>query len=286
MLDLLGRLASSRFIDNPIFIVGGSRSGTVALLMAMGKHKHILSTPSEDPFITDVGGMVHALEYCSEVEKDYYLRTLRISHEYIYKSLRRLAMESALGKHYGLKQLVKQAVGSEGKLFQKRFWCTKTFPSELVAQGLLKLYPGTRFIWILRNGVNVVHSRRKFPEFRELSFENHCQHWAESIMRFSYLFRLSESIVVRQEELADDPDKIFRRIFNHIGISYDPRPTEFALTHLVHPLDDESTSTGVDVKKVLSERPPAYENWTVEQKSMFKDICGEAMSKAGYNLGF
>jgi hypothetical protein len=285
MLGQLGKLASARFIDKPIFIVGGSRSGTIALLMAIGKHRRILSSPSEDPFITDLGGMVHALEYCSDVERDYYLRTLRISHDYIYKSLHRLALESAFGRHYGLKQLVKYTLENGLGLFQKRYWCTKTFPSELVTQGLLKLYPGTKFIWILRNGVNVVHSRRKFPEFRELSFENHCQHWADSIMRFSYLFDLSEAIVIRQESLADDPAMVFRNIFNHIGVAYDPGPAEFALSHLVHPLD-EDTSKGVNVKKVLSERSPAYEGWTVEQKSMFRDICGEAMNKAGYSLDF
>lgn len=285
MLDLLGKLVSSRFIENPVFIVGGSRSGTIALLLAMGKHKRILSTPSEDPFITDIGGMVHALEYCSDVEKDYYLRALRISHEYIYKSLRRLALESALGRHYGIRQLVKDAVSGETNLFKKRYWCTKTFPSELVAQGLLELYPRTKFIWILRNGVNVVHSRGKFHEFRDLSFDKHCHHWAESIMRFAYLFELSEAIVVRQEELADQPDMVFRRIFDHIGVTYDPRPTDFSLTHLVHPLD-ESTSEDVNVKKVLSKRPPAYQKWTVEQKSIFKDICGESMRQAGYKLEF
>jgi hypothetical protein len=285
MFDLIGKLASSRFISNPIFIVGGSRSGTIALLMAMGKHKQILSTPSEDPFITDIGGMVHALEYCSEVEKDYYLRTLRIPAQYIYESLHKLALESALGKHYGLRQLAKFTVSGEVNLLKKRFWCTKTFPSELVAQGLLKLYPATKFVWILRNGVNVVHSRRKFPEFRDLSFEVHCRHWADSIVRFSYLFESPEAIVVRQEEFADDPEIIFRKIFDHIGIPYDPKPAEFALTHLVHPLD-ELSSEDVNVKKVLAERPPAYQNWTVEQKSIFKDICGEAMQQAGYNLGF
>lgn len=285
MLDLLGKLASSRFIENPVFIVGGSRSGTIALLMAIGKHKRILSTPSEDPFITDIGGMVHALEYCSDVEKDYYLRTLRISQDYIYKSLRRLAMESALGSNYGIRQLVKHVVSGETNLFKKRYWCTKTFPSKLVAQGLIKLYPKTKFIWILRNGVNVVHSRGKFPEFRDLSFEVHCRHWAESIMRFGYLFDLPEAIVIRQEELADQPEMVFRRIFDHLGVTYDPGPTEFSLTHLVHPLD-ESTSEDVNVKKVLSERPPAYLKWTLEQKSIFKEICGEAMRQAGYNLEF
>lgn len=286
MLDWLGRFASKGFIRNPIFIVGGSRSGTIVLLKAMGRHTRILSTPSEDPFITDVGGMVHSLEFCSEVEKQYYLETLRISKTYIYDRLRRLAMESALGPHYGLKQLIKLAVVNKVNPLGKHYWCTKTFPGKNVAQGLTRLYPEARFIWILRNGVNVVHSRCLFPAFRDLPFAEHCHHWAGTIERFAYLLEMPGAVVVHQEELVDEPDMVFRRIFEKFRIDYDAKPTEFALTHHVHPLGDESTTKGVDIKKTLSERPPAYQDWTQEQKETFKDICGEAMQMAGYEVEF
>jgi len=286
MLDTLGRFASKRFIKNPIFIVGGSRSGTIVLLKAMGRHAQVLSTPSEDPFITDVGGMVHSLEFCSEVEKQYYLETLRISKTYIYEKLRRLAMESALGPYYGFKQLIKLAVINKVNILGKRYWCTKTFPGKNVAQGLERLYPEARFIWILRNGVNVVHSRCLFPAFRDLPFAEHCHHWASTIKRFAYLLEMPGAVVVHQEELVDEPDMVFRRIFEKFRIDYDSKPTEYALTHHVHPLGDESTTKGVDIKKTLSERPPAYQDWTQEQKGTFKDICGEAMQMVGYEVEF
>lgn len=286
MLDWLGRFASARFIKCPIFIVGGSRSGTIVLLKAMGQHARILSTPSEDPFITDVGGMVHSLEFCDDVEKKYYQDTLRIPQGYIYERLRRLALESALGPHYGLRQLIKLAITNKGNPLVKRYWCTKTFPGKNVAQGLMRLYPEAKFIWILRNGVNVVYSRCRFPAFRDQSFEDHCRHWADTVGRFSYLLELPGTVVVHQEELVDDPDRIFRHIFGNFGIDYDPKPTEYALTHHVHPLADESTAIGVDIKKILSERPPAYLEWTQEQMRIFKRICGDAMEQAGYNMEF
>lgn len=286
MLDWIGKFSSARFIKRPIFIVGGSRSGTIVLLKAMGRHARILSTPSEDPFLTDVGGMVHALEFCDEVEKKYYQETLRIPQEYIYDRLRRLALESALGPHYGLKQLIKLAIVNRVNPLAKRYWCTKTFPGENVAQGLMRLYPEARFIWILRNGVNVVHSRCLFPAFRDLPFEDHCQHWAGTIERFSYLLEMPGAAVVHQEELVDEPDRVFRRIFETFQIDYDPDPTGYALTHHVHPLGDESTTKGVNIKKTLSERPPAYKSWTQEQMAIFKDICTEAMQMAGYKVEF
>ena len=286
MLDWLGRLASTRFIKNPIFIVGGSRSGTIVLLKAMGRHQQILSTPSEDPYITDIGGMMHSLEYCSEVERQYYLDTLRVSRGYIYDVLRRLALESALGPHYGFKQWVKLVVKNRVNPLAKRYWCTKTFPGKNVAQGLNKLYPEAKFIWILRNGVNVVYSRCRFPAFRDQSFKEHCHHWAGTIERFSYLLEIPGAVIVHQEELVDEPDTVFRRIFEEFQIGYDSKPTEYALTHHVHPLGDEATTKGVDIKKTLAERPPAYQEWTQEQRKLFKDICGNAMQIAGYELEF
>lgn len=286
MLDWVGKTLSAGFIKSPIFIVGGSRSGTIVLLKAMGRHAQILSTPSEDPFITDIGGMVHSLEYCSDVERQYYLDTLRVSQTYIYDVLRRLALESALGPHYGFKQLVKQLVKNRVNPLAKRYLCTKTFPGKNVAQGLNRLYPEAKFIWILRNGINVVYSRCRFPAFRDQSFEDHCHHWAGTIERFSYLLEMPGAVVVHQEELVDDPDTVFRRIFEKLRIDYDPKSTEYALTHHVHPLGDESTTRGVDIKKTLSERPPAYLEWSQEQRQLFKDICGEAMQIAGYELEF
>jgi hypothetical protein len=286
MLDTVGNLVTKRFFNNPIFIVGGGRSGTIALLKAMGNHPEILITPSEDPFITDVGGMMYGLEYADEREKQYYLRTLRISHDHIHKSLRQLCLESALGPNYGLKYLLKAALKQRINPFSRRCWCTKTFPNERVAMGLMRLYPGAKFIYILRNGLNVVHSRTKFPEFRELEFEEQCHTWANGVNRFGYLVELPEATMVRQEELADDPEAVFRRIFNHIGIVYHPGPATFARTTHVHPLAEEKTAQGVDVKRALQERPPIYEDWTHAQKDIFKRICGDTMASAGYQVPF
>jgi hypothetical protein len=286
MLDWFGKSMAAGFSESPIFIVGGSRSGTIVLLKAMGRHGGILSTPSEAPFITDVGRMVHSLEFCTEVEKQYYLDTLRISHARIYEVLRRLVLESTLGPHYGLKQLLKLSLQVKASPFAKRYWCTKTFPGKNTALGLKRLYPQARFIWILRSGVSVVHSRRQFPAFRDLPFEEHCRHWANSIERFKYLLEFPQAVVIHQEDLVEEPDRVFRLIFEGLGIEYDAKPTEYAMTHHVHPLGDLSTTKGIDIKKTLSERPPAYHDWTQEQMTIFKRACGDAMHLAGYKMDF
>lgn len=286
MLTALGKILSQRPAEHPIFIVGGSRSGTIVLLKALGEHPDILSTPSENPFITDIGRMAYDLAFANERDTHYYNRTLRIPHEHIYATLRRLAWESSLGPHYGLGYLLKQSVAQRKLLPAKRRWCTKSFPGKNTALGLQALYPNARFIWILRNGLHVVQSRTKFPEFRSLEFREHCERWAESIRRFSYLVDLPTATVVHQEDLTEDPDAVFRRIFTLVELPYHPGPTQYALHNHVHPLDDEKIRQGVNVRETLRQRPPPYITWSAEQKDLFKTICAGAMAKAGYEIPF
>lgn len=285
-MDFVGRFLSSHFAANPIFVVGGSRSGTIVLLKAIGQHPLILSSPSENPFVMDVANLAKELATANERDRYYYQRSLRLSHEQIFDSLRRLIFETSFGPHQGARYLLAQLVKERINVFGKRYWCTKTFPSESNAEGLMALYPGTRFIWIMRNGINVVHSRTKFPEFRDLPFSDHCHHWANSIKRFSYLRALPVATVVHQEDFTEDPGRVFRTIFELMGIPNDPAPAEYALNTHVHPLDDLSVAKGVNVKDVLSRRRPPHESWPEEWRTTFKAICSESMALAGYEVPY
>lgn len=286
MKHLIGRALSKRLFANPIFLVGGSRSGTIVLLKAIGQHPLILSSPSENPFVTDVGRWAFELATANPHDTQYYERSVRLSRDQIFDRLRELVFESSMGESRGVRILLKQLIRERVNVINKRYWCTKTFPGETTARGLQALYPGTHFIWILRNGMNVVHSRTKFPEFKNLTFAEHCKHWTTSIERFAYLSTSSTATVVRQEELTDDPDAVFRRIFQGIGVPYDPAPTEYARHTHVHPLADLGTTAGVNVKQVLSERKPPFETWTDEQRATFKEICGRSMQVAGYAMPY
>lgn len=286
MLSIIGKILSSKIINKPIFVVGGSRSGTSVLVQALGKHKLIYSFKGEAPFITDIGGMVHDLEYAPEREISYYKNSLKVSHSYIYENLRRLGYESVFGKSYGLIRMLQDMVRREFNPVAKKFWCAKTFPNENVAKGLIKLYPSAKFILIRRNGIEVVHSRTQFHGFRDLDFRRQCEEWARSGNQFSYLLEHESAVTIKHEDLIDDPQAVFKKICEHIEIEYDPRPAEFTSTHQVHPLANVVTSENVDVKDVMSQRGPAYENWTTEQRHVFKEVCAETMDRMGYAIPF
>ena len=282
---MLAKLLTRRLFHNPIFVVGDGRSGTSVLLQALGKHPLILSMPGEAPLLTSIGGIVHLFEFGDKTKKDYRLHALQCSKGYLYDHLRRLCFEICAGKEYGLKRLMKRFIRNPISFSKICCWANKTFPSEDVANALLRLYPSGKFIYIVRNGIDVVHSKTRFHSFRDIEFRQHCQSWKTQIEKYRYMKNIKSAIQVRHEKMVICPDEVFREIFSFLGIAYRDDPAEFVKTTIVHPLD-EATQPGVNVKELFANRCSPYENWSGEQRDLFNSICGESMREMGYELPF
>lgn len=49
---------------------------------------------------------------------------------------------------------------------------------------------------------------------------------------------------------------------------------------------DEKTKSEVNAKNYYSNRGKTHDKWSIEQKELFKEICGEKMIEYGYSLPF
>ncbi|MDY7036252.1 MAG: sulfotransferase [Thermodesulfobacteriota bacterium] len=283
MKSFIGKTLTRRCFHNPIFVIGASRSGTSVLLQALGRHPLIMSMPGEAPFITSIGGAVCLFEF--DEAKDYYQRSLRYPKAYLYDSLRSLCFEYAAGQNYGLKAILKGLMNFDTTYLKKRYWCSKTFPDYIVSRALIRLYPSVRFIYIIRNGCDVVHSMTQFSGFRHQEFEDQCRRWAQAVDKYSFLLELECAVQVRHEKLVAQPEKFFIHLFNFLEIENNGNSASFVKKNMVHPLD-KPTRAGVDVKEVFRYRKSSYEDWTNEQRTTFKRICGEKMIKLGYEIPF
>jgi hypothetical protein len=283
MLDTIGKLLVSSFLENPILVVGTGRSGTSVLLQAIGEHSRIISALGESPFIPYVGALIHPFEF--RHNREYHLESLATSKDYIYEQFRRLCFESAMGRYYGLKRFLSNPGFLLKKKWTAKYWCAKTFPNEVEAQGLARLYPNIKILYIFRNGCDVVYSRMKFRGMSRIEFEEQCAFWAKSVEKYAYLGCMEQAVSVRQEDLASKPDEVFASVQTFIGVDYEAGPTRFAQTSLIHSLGDR-TQTAVDVQNVLVNRPKGYTTWTSEQKKTFIDLCSEGMKKLGYEIPF
>lgn len=283
MIDYLGKLLTKSYCHNPIFVVGAPRSGTSVLLGALGEHPLIVSMRGEAPFITTIGGAAYLFEFAEN--KEYYLKSIRVPKQYLYDSLLRLSFEVAAGKNYGIKMILNGLLRGDISLFKKRYWCVKTFPDLNVSKSLLRLYPGVKFVYILRHGCDVVQSMTRFSGFRQQEFHKQCRAWATAMEKYRYLLNFEPAIVVRHEDLIEKPEEVFGRIFSFTGLSYHDNPTHFTRSTLVHPLDKE-TRTKTNVKTIFDKREPSHQNWSQEQRELFKRICGEKMREVGYDIPF
>lgn len=172
---IIGKYLTRKFINYPIFVVGDGRSGTSVLLQALGKHPLILSMPGEAPLITSMGAIISRLELTDDTKREYYKNALKFDKTYLYEHLQRLSFEIAGGKNYALRMLMKNLLPNPSLLMRKRYWAAKTFPNENIANGLMKLYPKAKFIYIIRNGIDVVQSKTRFSGFRDNDFRQHCE---------------------------------------------------------------------------------------------------------------
>ena len=179
-----------------------------------------------------IGRVAYLLEHGEE--KDYFLEQTKVPKQYFYAKLKQLCFESSTGPYYGYRKLIKEFIKNPSGYLKKSYWCVKTFPGEEAAQGLLSLYPQARFVYLVRNGINVVHSRTKFQHFRDREFAEHCRVWSLAAKRFEYLQNFEAAVLVQQEELVDAPELVIQKICDHLSISQNDGPANFLKNTLVH----------------------------------------------------
>ena len=272
-------LTSRFFITNPIFIVGSGRSGTSVLLQSLGKHKNILSLPGEAPFLTTIGGAA-ALFTGSEAE--YYKASSKVGQDYLYSRLAQLGLELAGGRGFAFKHIIKKLFNQKRILPSPiKHWAAKTFPPETVAKGLSQVYPNCRYLYILRNGIEVVNSKTKFHGFKDNAFEDQCISWANSSKINRYHSESKNSLLIRHEDLVYDPERVFEQIFDFLGLPHDTDCVKYIQNTLVHPLD-QTGRKALNIVEQLKTRSNPYLSWSQQQREVFTSICSEEMLAAGY----
>ncbi len=282
MRQLIGKLLSGACIERPAFIVGSGRSGTSVLLQSLGRHPEVLAAPGEAPLLTSIGGMVALYEF--DADHDYFERSLRIPKSVLNAKLRQTAFEIACGPHLGLGLLLRKLRESPLPI-RKRIWMAKTFPPEIVTQGLQSLYPEMKLLYIVRNGLEVVQSRTKFHGFRDNEFQQHCDAWSHGVEKYRYLMARDNAMMVRHEQLVASPRTQMKRIQAFLDLADHEDPANFLQMSMIHPLD-ESSRDSTDVQQEFLRRRPAHENWPPENRHIFKNTCGRAMEDLGYEIPF
>lgn len=216
----------------PIFIVGTQRSGSTLLRLILNAHSEI-AIPEEARFLTPLLNKKniekpikgHAL---SRLVK--YLRANEQFRLWNYDAapfLNELAVRDSAMLAEVIDNMFSSFAQSEGK----PLWGDKSLFFGSV-QLLHKLFPGARFIHIVRDGRDVFDSWRKMdaskshPTVMALDW----RYKLRSIERSLAKLPPDRTLTLRYEDLVASPDTVVRSICSFLGIAFEPTMLEFHKT--------------------------------------------------------
>lgn len=270
--------------DGPMFVVASPRSGTTALCRALNEHPGVLMAWGGAPSLQWIGGLAHAYQLGPTCY--HYQRYTGLLSEHFSKRLRRLAFDCVWADPFRLLRSGENIFPHKymGRRCPPGIWGCLAAADEPAARGLGWLFPNVKFVYMVRNGMEVVYSMSRFVSFRDRSFERLCHDWAGYVSRYEYLRAWDKTLCVRFEEFRDDPKATLAKVCCHIGISLEVSTIRFAQSVLVHPLDGPTVYA--DPRFVLKSRPPVHEQWSDAQREIFRRICGKGMELLGYDLPY
>lgn len=125
----------------------------------------------------------------------------------------------------------------------------------------------------------------KHQNFRGQPFEHYCRKYKDFTNMYKYLLEKDEVLRIKHEDLIYDPESVMNRVFEFIGIRPSKKPIRYLASTLISSQSDPRTKKK-NVKEEFKQREPVYNEWTEEQRKLFKEICADAMKTLGYEVPY
>ena len=265
----------------PIFIIGSPRSGTSILAWSLAEHTELWTEAESDIF--------YYLLRDGYLEDAYETSVARTDGSWL--SNHGVDLQAFLA-HLGLGLNVLLTGTSNG-----RRWIDQTPANTLVVDRLAEMFPGARFLHILRDGRRVVHSMINFhramgdPEavqrMREAGrmppwttdFGDACRTWTRFVRIAADFGRRNpdRTHTLTNEGLITDPEDTMRGVLDFLGVPQEPGPARF--------LRENRINSSFAASGRSAQAPPAlsepWRDWLPEQREAFIENAGEAMIECG-----
>jgi GT2 family glycosyltransferase len=277
----LGSSPAAAICPEPIFIIGSPRSGTSILAWSLAEHSELWTEAESDIFFY--------LLKDDHLERAYETSVARTDGSWLRNH--GVDLEQFLA-HLGLGLNVLLTSTSDG-----RRWVDQTPANTLVVDRLAEMFPGARFLHILRDGRRVVHSMINFhramgdPEAVERmrnagrlppwtsDFADACRTWAQFVrIAVDFCRRNPERThTVTNEQLITAPDNAMRGVLEFLGVPQEPGPARFLRTNRINS-SFAASGRSEQAPPALSE---PWREWLPEQREIFAEISGEMMIECG-----
>lgn len=258
-----------------LFLCGVGRSGTTALRTSLGTHPQIYYNGFENNIVQDI---------------------VEVAHKNFTMQSRKNAMavsQSDYDSHFRV--LIRSLLWPDESLAQRPIHMAAINPTPIQLDYMTQLFPGSKFIGLIRNGIEVVSSRTEYRSFAKHEFASHCDVWNRSAAVFKWgQNNLCQFLEVRQEWFyaPEQLQKWNQKFCSWLGVAHSDEPMQKILNTLRHPTsggftiqhkDFSSTELAEKQKYFLSKRD-RWQGWTKEQRDIFAERCGDNMRLLGYDL--
>lgn len=139
-----------------------------------------------------------------------------------------------------------------------------------IAERALRVYPGARFVCMLRDGVATVESRLAHATFGRQSFEAQCEKWAAWGSFYRWAMHRRDCLIVRHEHLLADPDGCMRGVLEFLGLELRDEPSRSLRENRYHPTPEPDR--------------PHWALWPDNDRHTFDRLCGNWMREFGYTI--
>ena len=272
------------YCPDPVFIIGSPRSGTTALARALGEHGAFY-VGDETFFLWELFGQ-------GRLEEVFARWSTRPSSSW----LRREAVtgdEFLAAVGLGLNALLTRSAGA-------RRWVDHTPHHCHMAGTLAGMFPGARFLHVLRDGREVVHSmihiaatvpaeelavmrdRGFLPPWAH-DFRAACTTWRDAVRAAGDFCRRQpqRAMMIHHRALERDPERAVAAVLRFLDAADEPGPAAFLRRERIN----SSFTPPGGVPAADYRRPAAWERWSAEQRGMFVEIAGEEMRRQGLAAG-
>jgi hypothetical protein len=266
---------------DPVFVIGSPRSGTSILAWSLAEHSELWTEAESDIF--------YYMLKDDHLERAFETSVARPDGSWLRNH--GVDLEQFLA-HLGLGLNALLTGTSNG-----RRWVDQTPANTLVVDRLAEMFPGARFLHILRDGRRVVNSMVNFhraigdPETAErmksagrlppwtTDFADACRTWARFVRIASDFCRRhpERAYTVTNERLITDPDDAMRGVLEFLGVGQEPAPARFLRTHRIN---SSFAASGRS-----EQAPPAltepWLEWLPDQHQVFLENAGGTMVDCG-----
>lgn len=212
-------------LNNPIFVVGHSRSGSTLLASLLDNHPLIAALP-ETHFFVGLNKLSNSQIKLVDQDIAQFISALYQINPRLLDLAKTKAelTETALKQKSNTTKQVLDLLLSTNREVRGKLLVLEKSPQHIEhIDQILTWYPNARIICIIRDGRDAVDSLVAVP-WTHSNKERHAAYWAWCVQQAKkyQLSHPSQFMLVRYEDLLFEPTLLLNRICTFIGVQYEP----------------------------------------------------------------